>query len=143
MPGFIISKPGKRYRHRQTEFFAERGGIHILDYRNDPYNPEYRYCSVRDFLKRHQAISVQLRREHRWADEREELVRLLENIEACCREAQGQGRPDDPKTWDHIRAMRNKHMLHAGPGISVSGMMDNITTDDVKSVAQETTQETT
>lgn len=112
----IISKPGKRYRFKNLEFWAERGLIHIFDYRENPYQPDYRKVPVREMLLRANALNEQASR-MKFADERNELVMAIENIIAACREAKKQGRPDDPKTFEHIRAMRDKHVLLPGSGI--------------------------
>jgi len=67
-------------------------------------------------LLRANALNEQASR-MKFADERNELVMAIENIIAACREAKKQGRPDDPKTFEHIRAMRDKHVLLPGSGI--------------------------
>jgi len=112
----ILSKPGRRYRFRNLEFWAERGQIHMFDFRHNTYEPDYTVIPVREMLLRAASINRSLNR-FKYGDEREEHNRFVENIIAACREAQRQGRPDDPKTFDHIRAMRDKHILLPGPGI--------------------------
>lgn len=113
----LISKPGKRYKYRQLEFWAERGLIHIFDFRNNPYQPDYSKVPVREMLMRARALNQQLGR-MKYTDEREELTRGVEGIIAACKEAQKQGRPDDPKTFEHLRNMRDKHVLLPGPDIA-------------------------
>lgn len=113
----ITSQPGRRYRFRHLEFWAERGLVHLFDFRGNPYQPEYKEVSVREMLQRARAINRQAAR-IQWVDERIEHERLVADVIACCKEAQRQGRPDDPKTWEHIRAMRrDKHFLLPGPDV--------------------------
>lgn len=115
----IISKPGKRYRYKQLEFWAERGLIHMFDFRLNPYQPDYTKIPVREMLLRANALNQQLNR-MKYTDEREDLTRAVESMISACKEAQKQGRPDDPKTFEHIRNMRDKHVLLPGPNIATS-----------------------
>ena len=108
----IISKPGRRYKFRNMEFWAERGLIHMFDFRNNALEPDYTKITVRDMLLRARAINDSIGRV-KFADERNELHTLVENMIAACKDAKRQGRPDDPKTFEHIRNMRDKRVLHA------------------------------
>jgi hypothetical protein len=112
----IISTPGKRYKYRSLEFWAERGLIHVFDFRNNPYEPDYTKRTVRDWLLLADRESEGLKR-MKYSDEREERQNFIENIVRVCNDAKRQGRPDDPKTWDHIRKMRDKRVLYAGPSV--------------------------
>lgn len=123
----LISKPGKRYKYRQLEFWAERGLIHVFDFRGNPYQPDYVKVPVREMLMRARSLNSQLGR-MKYIDEREELTRAVENMVAACREAQKQGRPDDPKTFEHIRNMRDKHVLLPGDELAKNLFKDK--TDD-------------
>jgi len=123
MAGILLSRPGKRYRFRELEFWAERGQIHCLDYRNDAYNPEYKVVPVREMLLRARSLSQAVKR-IKYPSERNEHITLIEQLVAACREAKRQGRPDDPKTFEHIRAMRSKHILMPGPDITVRNVKE-------------------
>lgn len=122
MAGILLSRPGRHYTFRKLEFWAEQGQVHLLDYSKDSYNPEFRIIMVRDMLKR-AAVFNRAARRMKYADERNEHILFVENIIACCREAKRQGRPDDPRTFEHIRNLRSKHILLPGPDIRISNFV--------------------
>ncbi len=110
----IVSKPGRRYKYRQTEFWAERGMIHQLDHRKSLYQPDYTVTPVRKILLLADAMNQSVHR-IQYPDERREQEKWIADMIACCREAQRQGRPDDPKTFEFLRASRrDKHILLPG-----------------------------
>lgn len=120
MSGRLITRPGRRYRFRQTEIWAERGLVHVFDFRANPYQPEYVKRSVASALKSAQAIG-EMARKCPWPDEREELVSWVETMIRVCREAQAQGSPHDERTLEHVRNMRNKWYLPPGQDIRAAG----------------------
>lgn len=110
----LTSVPGKRYRFRKTEFWAERGLVHQFDYRVSYFQPDYTIHPVRKMLQFARSVNRCLPR-MKYADERVEHEKLVADLIACCAEAQRQGRPDDPKTFEHLGAMRrDKHFLKPG-----------------------------
>ena len=107
-------------------FWAERGLINIIDERFPPeHKNAFNVCMVGEFLKRLQTFNVQIKRwGKKWPDEREELVKLIEDGVQCCRDAKAQGRPDDPKAIADILKQRHRFMLYAGTGsISPNGAL--------------------
>lgn len=120
----LVSAPGRRYRFRDLEFWAERGLIHIFDFRGNPYQPDYKKETVREFLLRANGFNAALTR-FVYPSERREHEQLVENMIRCCKEAQRQGRPDDHKTFEHLRAMRDKHLLAPGKNIQAGNYARN------------------
>lgn len=114
---------GRRYRYRKLEFWAERGLINIVDERFPPSHPKaFTVTTVRDFLLRLQHFNGELKRwGKKWPDEREELVKLIEDGIECCKDAKNQGRPDDPKAVADILKQRHRFMLYAGTGNTEPG----------------------
>jgi hypothetical protein len=113
--GKLSRKVGKRYKFRQTEFWAENGSIKQLDHRKGP-EPDYTVVSVRDMLLRARALNEQAKH-MTYADERMEHIKLVEDIIACCKEARAQGDPFVESTFQDIRNMRDKHLLLPGQNI--------------------------
>lgn len=106
---------GYHYRFRLLEFWAERGMIHIIDERFPPANDRsYTVKTVRDFLLGMNAFSDELRRrKFKYADERNEYIKLLDDGVQACRDAKTQGRPDDPAAIAQIVRDRRKSMLYS------------------------------
>ncbi|MDZ7345395.1 MAG: hypothetical protein ONA69_01225 [candidate division KSB1 bacterium] len=87
---------GKRYRFRDLVFWARQGIICIENVQTG----EFHTLMVRDFAARAQAL---LRAsEFMPPQERKEHQDFVENAIKACREAQAQGRPDDPKARGYI-----------------------------------------
>lgn len=87
-PAVRTSSNKKVFDYKQTKFWAERGLIHtVLE-----TTGEYTTCSVREWLLRAQAFSAQAWRE-KYADEREAIVSLVENMVKVAKQAKGQGDP--------------------------------------------------
>jgi hypothetical protein len=84
----------KVFDYKQTKFWAERGLVHTVHEETGAYSE----CSVREWLLRAQALSGQAWRE-KYADEREKLVTLVENMVRVARQAKGQG---DPHTREGV-----------------------------------------
>lgn len=78
----------KIFDYKQTKFWAERGLIHTVH----EHTGEYTTCSVREWLLRAKALSDQAWRE-KYADERGQLVTLVENMVTVARQAKAQGDP--------------------------------------------------
>jgi hypothetical protein len=87
-PTVRTSSNRKVFDYKQTKFWAERGLVHTVHEETG----EYKECSVRDWLLRAQALSAQAWRE-KYADEREKLITLVENMVRVARQAKGQGDP--------------------------------------------------
>lgn len=104
--GFTMpKKEGTKFRFRNTLFWAEDGMICIEDLTNGNFHT----VMVRDFLLRLRSTLRSLDRFKYW-DEREEHMKLVEDGIKACREAQAQGRPDDPKAVAFIR----RHIKRGG-----------------------------
>lgn len=93
----------KVFDFRQTKFWAERGLIHTVH----EGTGEYSVCSVREWLLRARALSDQAWRE-KYADERGQLVGLVENMVKVARQAKRQG---DPHTRDGLEEARRRMPL--------------------------------
>lgn len=107
----MAKKEGTKFRFRNTLFWAEDGMICIEDLTNGNFHT----VMVRDFLLRLRSTLKSLDRFKYW-DEREEHMKLVEDGIKACREAQAQGRPDDPKAVEYIR----KHLRYGNkyiPGV--------------------------
>lgn len=92
-----MAREGKRFRFRDLLFWAQSGMICIQDERYDAKDPEsFEVVMVREMLFRVRAVNADIHR-IKYADEREEHHKFVENMIKCCKEAQTQGRPDDPK----------------------------------------------
>jgi hypothetical protein len=94
VPTVRTSSNRKIFDFRQTKFWAERGLIHTVHEETG----EYTTCSVREWLERAQALSNQAWHE-KYADEREQIVTLVENMVKVAKQAKGQG---DPHTRDGV-----------------------------------------
>ncbi|MDZ7345765.1 MAG: hypothetical protein ONA69_03140 [candidate division KSB1 bacterium] len=89
-------REGKRYRFRDLVFWARQGIICIENIRTG----EFHTLMVRDFAAR--AQSLLRASEFMPPQERKEHQDFVENAVRACREAQAQGRPDDPKARSYI-----------------------------------------
>ena len=93
-PTVRTSSNRKVFDYKQTKFWAERGLVHTVHEETG----EYTTCSVREWLLRAQALSKQAWRE-KYADEREKLVTLVENMVRVAKQAKAQG---DPHSRDGV-----------------------------------------
>lgn len=112
-----MARAGKRYRFREIEFWAERGLIQFVDERFPPEDSRsHDVLTVREFLLNIRSINAALGR-IRHAGERIEHEQLVENGIRCAKEAQNQGRPDNP---EHVRQIlrdrRRAWVLGGGKG---------------------------
>lgn len=107
---------GRHYKYRKLEFWAERGLINIIDERFPPSHAKaFTVVLVREFLLRLSHLNTEVKRwGKKWPDERDELVKMIEDGVACCRDAKAQGRPDDPRACADILKERRRFMLYAG-----------------------------
>lgn len=103
----ILTKPGRVFRFRQQEFWADQGMIHLLDYRQSPYNPSYRSMGIRDLTDLIRAFKRMLPR-FKQADERREHEQLVENLLAVGVAAKAQGDPHDAAVSQHRMRHRGK-----------------------------------
>jgi len=95
-------KQGKHYRFRSIEFWAENGLVIFTDERFPPEDDRsLDVLLVREFLGNIGAINLEIGH-MRYSDERLEHQNLVENGIRCAKEAQKQGRPDDPKAVAQI-----------------------------------------
>jgi hypothetical protein len=85
----------KVFDFRKTKFWADRGLVHTIHEETG----EYTTCSVREWLLRAQALSQQAWREQ-YADEREQIVTLVENMVKVAKQAKAQG---DPHTREGVK----------------------------------------
>jgi hypothetical protein len=88
VPAVWTSSNRKVFDFKQTKFWAERGLIHTVH----ETTGEYTTCSVREWLLRAQALSRQAWRE-KYADEREQIITLVEVMVKVARQAKAQGDP--------------------------------------------------
>lgn len=93
---------GKRYKFGSLLFWAECGMICTEDLQNG----DFKVVLVKDFLLRARSILRSINR-MKYADEREQHMTMVENAIKACKEAQAQGRPDDPKAVAYI--LRHKY----------------------------------
>lgn len=96
------------FKYRRQEFFAENGLVHVIDC----HTGEYSCVSRVEFLQRARAFNKEARRmaaKKMWADERDELTRMVQDMIVCVQQAQAQGDPFDPKV---MRQM----VVHHRPG---------------------------
>src|SRR3974390_487486 len=116
-------RKGRHYRYRKLDVWSERGLINIVDERFPPSHPKsFTVVPVREFLYRLQHLNGMVKKwGKKWPDEREELVKFIEDGVACCQEAKAQGRPDDPKAVADILRQRHRFMLYAGTGSTAPG----------------------
>jgi len=106
-----MTKEGKHYRFRNIEFWAERGLIQFVDERFPPEDDRsHDVLTVTEFLENIRAINRELGN-IKHADERAEHDRLIENGIKCAKEAQNQGRPDDPEHVRQILKDRRKNWV--------------------------------
>jgi hypothetical protein len=88
----------KIFDFRQTKFWAERGLVHTVNEETGAFST----CSVREWLLRAQALSAQASRE-KFADEREQLITLVENMIKVAKQAKAQGDPHTAAGRDEVR----------------------------------------
>jgi hypothetical protein len=93
-PAVRTSSNRKVFDFKQTKFWAERGLVHTVHEETG----EYTECSVREWLLRAKALSDQAWHE-KYVDEREQIVRLVENMVKVAKQAKGQG---DPHTREGV-----------------------------------------
>jgi hypothetical protein len=93
-PAARTSSNRKVFDFKQTKFWAERGLVHTVHEETG----EYTECSVREWLLRAKALSDQAWHE-KYVDEREQIVRLVENMVKVAKQAKGQG---DPHTREGV-----------------------------------------
>jgi hypothetical protein len=106
----------RHYRYRKLEFWAERGMINLIDERYPQSSDKFfTVIMVREFLLRLDQLNKEVKRwGKQWTDERQEMIKLIEEGITCCRQAKAQGRPDDPKAVADMLKVRQKSMLLAG-----------------------------
>jgi hypothetical protein len=95
VPRIWASTRRRVFRYRRQEFWAEGGLCHVVDKDTGQYSP----VSVREFLHRARAFSREadrLRDQKRWADERDELTKMVADMVVCAQQARAQGDPFDP-----------------------------------------------
>jgi len=111
-----MSKPGKHYRFRKLEFWAESGMVNLVDERFPPSHPgSFKVIMVREWLERLDTLNKELHRWNKYADERNEMSNFIDNGIACAKEARSQGRPDDPKAAaDILKSRRKTHFIGTG-----------------------------
>jgi len=97
------------YKFRQMEFFAERGIIRKLD----KHTGEYRAIGRRQFLEQASTWSAAAKR-RQYSDERMELLRLVEAMVACAKEAKRQGDPFAPGVTREMMSRRPQSILVPG-----------------------------
>jgi hypothetical protein len=93
----------KVFDFRQTKFWAERGLIHTVNEETGGYT----VVSVREWLLRARALSKQAWRE-KYADERGQMVVLIENMVKAAQQAKRQG---DPHTRDGLAEAKRRMPL--------------------------------
>ncbi len=106
------------FKYRWQEFFAENGLIHVIDARTGQYS-----CVSRvEFLQRARGFNAEARRmaaRKMWADERDEMTRMVQDMIVCVQRAERQGDPFDPKVMrqmaDHHRPGRVSLAVCAAP----------------------------
>jgi hypothetical protein len=107
------------FKYRRQEFFAENGLIHVID-RDDG---RYSCVSVVDFLHRARAFNkeaARMARKKMWADERDELSRMVQDMIVCCDQARRQGDPFDPQTMRRMVAHRRSNRMVVPEGIDLT-----------------------
>lgn len=103
----ILTKPGRVFRFRQTQFWAENGLVHILDYRRSPYNPDYRSVGIRELTELIRAFKRMIPG-FKYPDEKAEHERLVEDLLAAGCAAKAQGDPHDDAVTAHRRRHRSR-----------------------------------
>lgn len=84
------------FKYRRQTFWAEDGLCHVVD----EDTGEYRAVSAREFLQRAQSFNQSAwrgRHDKRWIDERDELIRMVQDMLICIEQAKLQGDPFDPR----------------------------------------------
>lgn len=124
-----MTQPGKKYVFRPPTaraplvFWAERGLVNIVDERfPDSDDRSFQVVVVREWLLRLRSIN-QTTHQHRFVDERNCQQNFIDDGIDCAKEAQAQGRPDDPKATAEMLRLRRRSMLFAGG--SAAGAMSN------------------
>jgi hypothetical protein len=104
-PRIWASTRRRVFKYRRQDFFAENGLIHVIDKDTGAYS----CVSVVTFLERARGFSADARRmaaKKMWADERDELTRMVQDMIVCCDQARRQGDPFDPAA---VRRMAVHH----------------------------------
>lgn len=119
-PSQVWATTRKRiFKYRRQEFWAENGLCHVVDC----HTGEYSCVSVADFLHRARAFNKAAyrgRHDKRWADERDELTRMVQDMIVCCQQARKQGDPFDPKVMHQmVTHRRSNHISVPNPGAAV------------------------
>jgi hypothetical protein len=99
------------FKYRRQTFWAEDGLCHVVDENTG----EYKAIAASEFLKRAQSFNQAAwrgRHDKQWIDERDELIRMVQDMLICIEQAKLQGDPFDP------RAMRQ--MVSGGRPTRVS-----------------------
>ncbi len=109
----MVAKKGYTYSFRKLNFWAEAGMVCIEDERFHPdHRKAFQTIAVRDWLHRLNAMSEELKkRPFKYADEREEYIKMLDNGVQVAKDAKAQGRFDDPKAVADMLKERRKHIL--------------------------------
>lgn len=102
-----LTTPGRTFRFRQQEFWADQGMIHILDYRNSPYDPFYRSIGVAELVDLIKAFQLMIPR-FKYPGERIEHEQLVEKLLAVGVAAKAQGDPHDEKVSQHYSRHRGR-----------------------------------
>jgi hypothetical protein len=100
----ILTKPGRVFKFRQTQFWAEQGLVHFLDYRESPYNPHYRSVGMRELVELIKAFRDMVPH-FKYPDERREHEQLVEDLLAAGCAAKAQGDPHNPE----VSAYKARH----------------------------------
>jgi hypothetical protein len=122
MSAFWIPKPqeGKHYRFRNQEFFAVEGMV-VLEDANDG---SIKGLTVRTALKRAEALNAQVKVMN-YRDERDEVMRCVENLIECIKEAKLQGDPTDPEIClKKVREQRRSRPVGFHQGLELNGRPD-------------------
>lgn len=128
-------EPPSRRGQGALEFWAENGLIFIVDERFAPADPQsLEVVTVREWLENISGINTSIPRLSERivshvsvnmaggsaggsiAEERESLHKLVEDGCLVAKEAQRQGRPDDPKHVAQMARDRRRSMVQAGTG---------------------------
>jgi hypothetical protein len=120
------------YRFRKLEFWADSGMICVVDERfSFGHEKSFKALTCRDFLLRLNSFSEELKKHKiKYADERQEYIKLCEDGVACVRQAKKQGDPADPKTMSEMLRHRRRNWVlcdNTGSGTSTyAGSADSM-----------------
>ncbi len=113
-----MSKPGKRCKFRDLEFWAENGFVRLEDQQTGDY-----FTITRDeAFARAKAIAEEIN-SIKWPNEQYETVTMVQEMCDVIKEAEEQGDPTDPAVMEYMgkevkRSRRAKILL---PGGTIAG----------------------